>query len=332
MKKRSKKVISALIVFGLLASVVGCAKNQPKDENASSDTMRIAIQPYPLYTPIYVAKELGTLEKALDEIGVKVKWSSFQSGPLVNESFASGQQDIGVLGDVPAIIAKSSGQNNIIISNAAYGEKALAILVKSDSKIISPEELKNKKIAYAKGSYAHHLLSIVLENAGLSLNDIQSVNLPAGDIPTAIQNGEVDAGVLWEPFITKFVNENKLKVLVDGTDIKRGNLVTIATKDYATKNPEAVKILLKVYADAAQYIKDNPKKAAELVSDEFGLSTDELVEVFKNFNYSPKISDEDIAELKVVEEFLIKEKLISSQVNIDEFIDTLYLKDSGLLD
>ena len=137
---------------------------------------------------------------------------------------------------------------------------------------------------------------------------------------------------MWEPFITQLVNQNRVEVLVDGTNIKRGNLVVIATKDYATKNPEAIQTFLKVYNEAAQYIVDNPKEAAKLVADDFGLSEDELVEVFKNFNYSPKISDEDIAELKVVEEFLRKEKLTSSEVNIDEFVDTSYLKDSGLLD
>ena len=332
MKNQFKKLISlSLMIILSLALLVGCTTSK-EEGDSSSNKIRIAIQPYPLYTPIYVAKELGTLEKALKEIDVEVEWTSFKSGPLVNESFASGQQDIGVVGDVPAIIAKSSGQNNIIISNASYGEKALAVLVKSGSKIKDSSQLKGKKIAYVKGSYAHHLLSVVLERAGLTLNDIESVNLAAGDIPSAIENGEVDAGVLWEPFITQLVNQNRAEVLIDGTDIKRGNLVIIATQDYATKNPEAIQTLLKVYNEAAQYIVDNPKEAAKLVADDFGLSEDELVEVFKNFNYSPKISNEDIAELKVVEEFLRKEKLTSSEVNIDEFVDTSYLKDSGLLD
>ena len=332
MKNEIRKLISlSMMIILSLISLVGCTTSK-QEGDSNNDKVRIAIQPYPLYTPIYVAKELGTLEKALKEIDVEVEWTSFKSGPLVNESFASGQQDIGVVGDVPAIIAKSSGQDNIIISNAAYGEKALAILVKSGSKIKDPSQLKGKKIAYVKGSYAHHLLYVVLEKAGLTLDDIQSVNLAAGDIPSAIESGEVDAGVLWEPFITQLVNQNRVDVLIDGTDIKRGNLVAISTKDYATKNPEAIQTFLKVYNEAAKYIVDNPKEAAKLVSDDFGLSEEELVEVFKNFNYSPKISNDDISELKVVEEFLRKEKLTSSKVDIDEFVDTSYLKDSGLLD
>ena len=331
MKNQIRKLISlSMIIILSLVSLIGCTTS--KEEGDSNNKVRIAIQPYPLYTPIYVAKELGTLETALKEINKEVQWTSLKSGPLVNESFASGQQDIGVVGDVPAIIAKSSGQNNIIISNASYGEKALAVLVKSGSKIKDPSQLKGKKIAYVKGSYAHHLLSVVLERAGLTLNDIESVNLAAGDIPSAIESGEVDAGVLWEPFITQLVDQNRVDVLVDGTNIKRGNLVVVATKDYATNNPEVIQTFLKVYNEAAKYIVDNPKEAAKLVSGDFGLSEDELVEVFKNFNYSPKISDDDISELKAVEEFLRKEKLTSSKVDIDKFIDKSYLKDSGLLD
>lgn len=332
MKKRFKKIISlSTMIILSLVSLIGCTTNN-QDGDSGSNKVRIAIQPYPLYAPIYVAKELGTLEKALKEINKDVQWTSLKSGPLVNESFASGQQDIGVVGDVPAIIAKSSGQNNIIISNSAYGEKALAVLVKSDSNIKDISQLKGKKIAYVKGSYAHHLLYVVLESVGLTLDDIQSVNLPAEDIPSAIENKEVDAGVLWEPFITQLLNQDRVKVLVDGTNIKRGNLVVVANKDYAANNSEAIQIFLKAYNDAANYIVENPKEAAELVSNDFGLSADELVEVFKNFNYSPKISNDDISELKIVEEFLRKEKLTSSKVDIDEFIDTSYLKESGLLD
>lgn len=332
-----KKVLSLVLLLSLVTLVLaGCGTSQEKKSSANdsaasntkfnqANTVRVAIQPYPLYAPIYVAKSQGTLEKELSKIGVKVEWSSFKSGPLVNESFAGGQQDIGVLGDVPAIIARASGQKNLIVGNAAYGEKALAVLVKSNSKITTASELKGKKVAYVKGSYAHHLISIVLKNSGLSFNDIESVNLAAGDIPAALETGDVDAGVLWEPFITQLVNQGRAKVLVDGTGIKRGNLVIIATEKYATENPAVIEAFLKVYNEAYKYIDSNPDEAAKLIANEFGLTPQELTEVFKNFHYNPVITQDDIDELKVVESFLQEQQLTSEKVNIDEFVDKSYL-------
>lgn len=316
MNKWLKKVIAILSITVLVGGMLaGCAKSGESDK-----TVRIAIQPYPLYTPVYVAKNLGYLDEELEKVGYKVGYSSFKSGPLVNESFASGQQDIGVLGDVPAILSKASGQETKIIGNAAYGEKALAILVKPNSTLQSAKDLKGKKIAYVKGSYAHHLLSIALEKAQLTFDDIESVNLEAGDIPAAIENNQVDAGVLWEPFITQLNNQKRAKVLVDGTGIKRGNLVSIATKEFAESHPEVVEAYLTAYKRAADYIASNPGEAAESVQDELGFSKEELIQVFKNFNYNPEITEDDINELKVVEQFLRDEGLSQKEVDIEEFV------------
>ena len=193
-------------------------------ENSGAE-LRIAAQPYPLYTPIYVAYEKGYLQEEFDKIGATYTWQEFQSGPLVNEAVAAGEADLGFMADLPAIIAKSSGQPIEIISNVAYGEKGLAVLVKSDSDFTSVADLKGKKVAYATGSYAQHLLAVLLDKEGLSLDDVESVNLGAGDQPSALSSGEVDAIVIWEQYISQLTSDGTAKVLSDGTGVKRGNMI-----------------------------------------------------------------------------------------------------------
>ena len=324
MKKKVSLIIFAVVVFGVL--IVGCSNN--KNGNSDSSVVKVAIQPYPLYAPIYVAKELGYLEENLKDTNVKVKWQSFKSGTLVNESFAADESDIGVLGDVPAIIAKGSGQDIEIISNVAYGEKALAILVAKDSSITDPSQLKGKKVAYVKGSYAHHLLSIILENEGLTFKDIESVNLAAADIQVAINNGQVDAGVLWEPYITLGEKSGLEKVLVDGTNVKRSNLVAIANKEYAENNSEVIEAFIKAYKQGCDYLNENPEEAAKLISKDLNVSEEDLLDIFKNLNYTNEITSDDISELKVVEKFLKDENLIANEVDIDKLVNTKYLENS----
>ena len=323
---KKKIVLLILVVIVCTVSIIGCSKN--KSGNNKYNVVKIAIQPYPLYAPIYVAKELGYLEENLKDTNIKVKWQSFKSGTLVNESFAAGESDIGVLGDVPAIIAKGSGQDIEIISNVAYGEKALAILISKESSIDNISQLKGKKIAYVKGSYAHHLLSIVLEKEGLTFKDIESVNLDAADIQGAINNGQVDAGVLWEPYITLGEKSGLEKVLVDGTNIKRSNLVSIAKKEYAENNEEVVEAFIKAYRQGCEYLNENPEEAAKIISKELNISEDDLIDIFKNLNYTEDINDDDINALRGVEEFLEGENLISNKVDVDKLINTKYLENS----
>ncbi|MGC4018887.1 MAG: aliphatic sulfonate ABC transporter substrate-binding protein [Muricomes sp.] len=339
MKKENKKqinikkrILSLSLMIGLLAVLVtGCSSNTDSDntERAESSgkkaTLRIAAQPYPLYSSIWVAYELGYLEDELKAVGADFTWNEFQSGPLVNEAIAAGEADLGYMADLPAVIAKSTGQEIEIISNVAYGEKGLAVLVAPDSDITSVADLKGKKVAYATGSYAQHLLALLLDGENMTLDDVESINLGAGDQPGALAAGEVDAIVIWEQYISKLTSEGAAKVLADGTGVKKGNMVTYTVTSFAEKHPETIKAYIKALNRADEYIKANPKEAAEAIADDFGISADLMETILGNFTFTTELTQDDIDEITKVKDFSLDAGIISSDVDIDSFINTEYL-------
>lgn len=333
-----KKSISNIIVLGLstlllIGGFTGCQNSDTKkttDAEESNVVLRIGAQPYPLYSSIYVAKKLGYLDEELKKVGATYEWTDFKSGPLVNEAVAAGSQDIGFMADMPAILAKSSGQDIEIIGNVAYGEKALAVLVGADSNITDPSQLKGKKVAYVKGSYAQHLLALVLKNVGLTFDDIESVNLAAGDMPTALEGKQIDAAVLWEQFVSKLTSEGRAKVLVDGTGIKKGNMVTYATREYAEKNSQVIEAYIKAGQRASEYIKTNPKEAAEAIAGDFGVTPELMINIFNKLTFTQALTKDDIQEIKTVEKYILDQKIISNEVNIDEFVNTKFLEEAGV--
>lgn len=323
-----KKVLKALIVV-LTVSIVttlftACGKTKNETEDGST-VLRIAAQPFPLYTPIFVAYELGYIDEELKNVDATYTWQTFNSGPLVNEAVAAGEADMGFMADLPAIIARSTGQPIEIVSNVAYGEEGLAVLVKSDSDIESVSDLKGKKIAYATGSYAQHLLALLLSNEGLTLDDVQSINLGAGDQPAALASGEVDAIVIWEQYISKLTTDGTAKVLADGTGVKRGNMINYFVTDYAKAHPEVVKAYIKALDRANEVLKNDPEKAAELVADDFGVDKELMLEIIPKFTYDTALTDEDIAEITKVKDFSLEAGIISNDVDMDSFINTEYL-------
>jgi len=310
-----KKIFSILLgVFTIAVMSTGFA---------AAGELRIATQPIPQYAPIFVAKHKKWVEEELAKVGAKptIKWTSFSAGPPINESFAAGQQDIGFLGDTPAIIGKAAGIDTRIVGLTSTGPKALAVVVPAKSTIRSPKDLKGKKVAVVKGSYAHHLLVLVLQKGGLTVNDIEFINLSQADIATAIVNGNIDAAAVWEPLITKLESQGAVRVLADGTGIKKGALVIIATTNFASKYREQVKALLRAYQLGAKFIKSNPKEAAQLIAADVNLKPELLLKVFPKLDYNPAIQADDIEEIKKTEAFMRNAGLIKTSVNIDKFAD-----------
>jgi sulfonate transport system substrate-binding protein len=325
-EEKMKKFISVTIAV-LLVAISGIS--QPVW--AGSGEIRLATQPIPHYAPIFVAKQKKWVEEELVKAGSPaIKWTSFSAGPPINESFAAGQQDIGFMGDTPAIIAKSAGIDTRIIGITSNGPRSLAVVVPKNSPIKSPKDLKGRKVSVVKGSYAHHLLVLVLQKGGLTLNDIQLINLSQADTATAIANGNVEAAAIWEPLITQLESKDVIRVLTDGTRIKQGVLVIVAASDFIAKHQDQAEAVLRAYQRGEKYIKAHPKEAAQLIASDVNLPPDLLLKVFTKFNYNPAIHKEDISELKKSEAFMRDAGLIKTAVNIDTFIDLEIGRKSGL--
>lgn len=322
-----------LCVTLILVALTGCqtdiSSEKQTESAATADAgtvLRIGAQPFPLYSSVYVAKELGYLDEELNAVGASYEWTEFNSGPLVNEAVAAKTQDIGFMADMPAIIAKSSGQDIQIISNVAYGEEALALLVAADSEISSVQDLAGKKVAYVTGSYAQHLLALLLDEAGLTFDDIQPVNLPASDQPSALEGGQVDAIVVWEQYISLLESDGVGKVIADGTGLKRGNMVTYAVADYAEAHPEVIEAYIVACRRASEYIAENPSGAAEAIAEDFGVSVDIMEKILEKFSFDPNLSDADIEEITKVKDYILEEGIIENDIDMDSFINTEYLE------
>ena len=303
--------------------------NNTSTTEASGKVVRVAAQAYPLYSPINAAYELGYFDEEFKAIGATFTWTEFASGPLVNEAVAAGEGDVGFMADLPAIIARSSGQDIQVVSGVSTGERSLAVLIGADSDIKTIEELKGKKIAYAFGSYAQHLLALVLDKAGLTFDDVESINLGAADSPAALANGDVDAIVIWEQFITKLTSEGTAKVLIDGTGIKKSNMVLYAVTDFANSNPELIQAFIKATDRGAKYIKENPEGAAELLAKKYNVTKEQMVQIFNNFDFSVSLSDDDIKEITTVANYAYEAGIIKNPVDGSAFINTTYLKNAG---
>ena len=319
LKKKNifKKLIGAVLIGSLAVGVIGCGKSDKKDDGKH---LNIALQKVTGYIPLYLLRDSDDLKNALKEYDVKINFTEFESGPSENESFAAGQQDIGVIGNVPAITGIAAGQDRVLVGIAYNGEKTEATLVPKDSDITKLEDLKGKKVGLVVGSIAQNLLDAQLKSVGLSIADVTLVNLSPAEQSVALENGEVDAISTWEPNITKIRKALDAKVLADGTGIFLGENPIIANKTYVEKNQELVKTFLDEYRKAAQKVKDDPQAIAKTYAEDFGLEEEDFVSALANAEFPIDLNEADAVDLQNTVDFLAESDIIEKTFDIQDYI------------
>lgn len=297
---------------------------ESSDGKNTATELHVAYQPIVGNIPLFILKDENLIESALKDKGydVKVTYTEFESGPPENEAFASQNVDLGNMGDVPALSGIAAGQKRSLIGISYNGEQIHSVLVKTDSDISTVSDLKGKKIGVVIGSSAQCFLSGLLNKNGLSLSDVETVNISPGEQEAALSNGEVDAVAVWEPIPSRIVSDGVGKVLADGTGVYESDAPIIINDDYLDANPEIVKIFIDVYKEAVQKLQDDKETYIAKYADTLGLSKDVLTTALSKASFPIDISDENISEIQKTADFLKENDLITTELNVKDYIVT----------
>ncbi len=152
-----------------------------------------------------------------------------------------------------------------------------AILVPKGSKITKVAELKGAKIAFpGEGSQQYPLLIKALADAKLSLNDVQLFKTDGSQVATLLANKSVDAGITWDPHVSRALADGVATVLANSAEImpiKNGHYVgdgIYVRDDFMKAHPEIVQDLITVQVKAIDLILKDPDRAIDIWTKENG--------------------------------------------------------------
>ncbi|MEP7284269.1 MAG: ABC transporter substrate-binding protein [Chloroflexota bacterium] len=123
------------------------------------------------------------------------------------------------------------------------------------------KDLKGKNIGVNVGSVSQFLLEYVLQQNGMTDKDVTLVKMQQGDVPAALAANRVDAGVTWEPHLTKSVKNGATLVMTSKDTPGLIVDVLIMRGDVLTANPTVGPALVDAWNKSIDYWKASPDDA-----------------------------------------------------------------------
>ena len=269
----------------------------------------IAMSGWTGFAPITLAKETGIFKKNGLEVEIKK-----MPAPNRHQAMAAGEvQAIATTVDTHVLYASSGVDvTQVLVLDSSHGGDGIVVR----DAVNSLADLKGKQVAVQYGGVPQFWLAYVLKKNGLSIGDVQTVNLQPSDAANAFVAGQFDAAVTYEPYLSK-VREAKGKIIVTSDQTPGVIIDTLAFQpDYIQKNPKVVKAFVDSWFEALDEIKKDEKKAFEIMGRDVNQTPEQFADSAKFVRWYDKAGNVEYLTktmptfIKEVQDVMLEAKLI----------------------
>lgn len=236
--------------------------------SAVAQKIKIGTMPLGHSTAMY-AEANGLFKKH----GLDVEVTIFQAGPAMVQAILSGEYVGGSFGPVPALNLASQGRDFYFLAMDGYhtpDHPAGAIMIRpDDTSIKSFADLKGKSVGQlAAGTLTYMRLFTAADKYKMKRDDFKEVFVPFPQMGNLLASKQVDAVYAYPPYDTLMIKAGQAKVLVDDTEWTPWAVASFlgVSKEWADKNPESGKKLVKVWIEAGRWVNDNQAAARKVAA------------------------------------------------------------------
>jgi len=280
----NKTSMLTLMVVSFLMTIVGCTQEQAKNKE-SVKKLTLAAYAGDTCALVYIADAQGFFV----ENGLEVTIKDYEAGKLATDALIEGEADIST-GSEFVLVSNSFDVPDLrILGTIAVVEKN-ELISRRDKGIAKIEDVKGKKIGVTKKSMGEFYLGEFLILNSVNIKDIDIVDLKPSEIIEAIVNGEIDAGLTWNPniyYIKKRLGEKVVSWPAQGG---RSYCFILMSRDsWLKNNSQATERLIRSLVRAEQYIDANQKEAKAFVKNKFGYENDYMDYFWETHSFVVKL-------------------------------------------
>jgi NitT/TauT family transport system substrate-binding protein len=279
-----KKILSLCVVFLVsLTLVVACGgstpdtgtTDAPADGGDAADVatpVKLGYSSWAGWWPWAIAEEEGLFEAN----GANVELIWFDGYLASMEALAAGQLDANcqTLNDTISFAADAvNGEVAVLVNDNSAGNDKVIVA----EEINTIEDMAGKEVALEEGVVGDFLLTLALEDAGMSRDDVTIRNLETGAAAAAFAAGQADAFAGWVPFWETALTREGSKELTSSAAFP-GAIpdLLVTSQTLIDERPDQVQALVNTWYDIMAFMESNQDRAYEIMANRANVSPDEF--------------------------------------------------------
>jgi NitT/TauT family transport system substrate-binding protein len=324
----------AIPMLMLAALVLACGGDDKSEAGSGGGTpIKLGYSAWPGWFPWQVAEEAGLFKQA----GVNVELVWFEGYTDSINALTAGKLDANsqTLNDTLTAVAAGADERIVLVNDNSSGNDQII----ADRGIQSPADLKGKRIGVEAGVVDHYLLALGLQKAGLSLKDVEVVNLETGVAAASFAAGQLDAVAVFAPFTTQALKRSGAHTLFSSKDFPGSIPDHLVVSGSLVKNRnQDVQRLVNAWFLTLDYIKANPEKARAIMAKRAGVAEGEYAEYDAGttlFSHQQNVSafepGNDITHLdfaaKQISQFLLDNGFVKQPIVTTDLFESRFVRE-----
>jgi NitT/TauT family transport system substrate-binding protein len=259
-------------------------------------------------------KVLGTgqeMSKALQAGEVEAIGAAYSNYPLAVERGMAAKGVVGLMGD-------RSGR---------YWDQSVSIWTRKGTGIVKIEDLAGRRVGTPAGGTADEYLGVVLKKKGVPREKVSVLNVPPGNVVSALAGGSVEAVACWEPFGSQIEAKVPDAVLLSRGGGHIGYFINMGVRnDVIEKKPDLVERYVIGMAEATHYTRRNLDEAAEISTRWIaGLDVAVARQAIRQMVFDARITSATVAAWDENVKILLEQKKLRTAVPWQQGIDLRFI-------
>ncbi len=325
----SKKARLALLLGGLVvlaALAIGgyfwWTEPQPTKYSGPVEKVTIGVEASLLPTAVWVAENKGYFEEERLDLTIK----EFDSGKASLIAMLNGEGiDISAAAPTPIMFNSFGREDFFIFGTFAYAYEDIKVIANKDSGIKIAEHLKGKKIGTLMGSTGQFFTEIFLVYNSISSSDVEMVDIAPSDLPEALNNGQIDAQVIWEPHGTTardLLGDKAIRL--PSADVYKTTFNFLTMKNFANENPEVLERFLRAINRATDFINNNTNESQEITAKRLNLKKEDVALHWDDFTFELSLDQSFLINIEDEARWAIGNEL-TDKTEVPNYLDYIYI-------